>query len=143
MAKRVFDVVAAAALLVLLSPVIAVVAVLVYVRMGTPVLFRQRRPGHRGRPFTIMKFRTMCVDADARKHEIDHLNKHTEEGPRMFKIPNDPRITPFGRFLRKWSLDEIPQLINVVRGEMSLVGPRPLILREDEILAVVSSNGNK
>jgi exopolysaccharide biosynthesis polyprenyl glycosylphosphotransferase len=97
-----------------------------------PVFFRQERMGGGGRRFQILKFRTMYIDADARKQEIEHLNKHNEEGPRMFKAPNDPRITPFGRFLRRWSLDEIPQLVNVVRGEMSLVGPRPLILSEDE-----------
>jgi lipopolysaccharide/colanic/teichoic acid biosynthesis glycosyltransferase len=88
--------------------------------------------GFGGARFRILKFRTMTVDADARKDEIAHLNKHTEAGPRMFKVEADPRVTPVGRFLRRWSLDELPQLINVLRGEMSLVGPRPLILGEDE-----------
>ena len=88
--------------------------------------------GTGGKTFRIFKFRSMFADADERKDEINHLNIHREPGPRMFKIPDDPRITRFGQFLRKWSLDELPQLINVVRGEMSLVGPRPLILGEDE-----------
>jgi lipopolysaccharide/colanic/teichoic acid biosynthesis glycosyltransferase len=80
----------------------------------------------------------MHRDADGRKQEFDHLNKHREQGPRMFKIPNDPRVTRFGAFLRRWSLDELPQLINVLRGEMSLVGPRPLILEEDEHITGLS-----
>ena len=88
--------------------------------------------GYGGRRFSIVKFRTMYVDAEQRKADFAHLNKHTEPGPRMFKIPDDPRVTTFGRFLRRWSLDELPQLWNVLRGEMSLVGPRPLILAEDE-----------
>ena len=99
-----------------------------------PVLFRQVRMGERGRNFRILKFRTMSADAEERKAEVAHLNKHAQSGgdPRMFKIPNDPRITRVGGLLRRYSLDELPQLINVLRGEMSLVGPRPLILDEDE-----------
>ena len=82
----------------------------------------------------MYKFRTMTADADRRKAEFSHLNVHARDGgdPRMFKISNDPRVTRFGTFLRRYSLDELPQLINVVRGEMSLVGPRPLIPEEAE-----------
>jgi lipopolysaccharide/colanic/teichoic acid biosynthesis glycosyltransferase len=98
-----------------------------------PVLFRQRRIGSHDRPFTMLKFRTMVVDAEQRKHELAHLNRHALRGgdPRMFKIPDDPRVTRFGRILRRYELDELPQLWNVLKGEMSLVGPRPLILDED------------
>ena len=78
--------------------------------------------GAGGRRFRIFKFRSMYVDADDRKRDVEHLNKHVEDGPRMFKVPADPRTTRFGCFLRRWSLDELPQLINVLRGEMSLVG---------------------
>jgi exopolysaccharide biosynthesis polyprenyl glycosylphosphotransferase len=130
--KRALDVTLAGFGLLVASPFLLYCAWKIKRESPGPVFFRQERMGVGGSRFQIMKFRTMYADADARKHEIDHLNKHTEQGPRMFKIPDDPRITPFGRFLRKWSLDEIPQLINVVRGEMSLVGPRPLILAEDE-----------
>ena len=92
-----------------------------------PVLFRQRRCGLNGRPFTIYKFRTMVTDAEQRQHELAAMNEMT--GP-VFKVTNDPRITPIGKFLRKFSIDEFPQLFNVLRGEMSLVGPRPLPVDE-------------
>jgi exopolysaccharide biosynthesis polyprenyl glycosylphosphotransferase len=130
--KRTLDVSLAALGLFLTAPFLLYSAWRIKTQSPGPVFFRQERIGAGGRRFEIFKFRTMYMDADERKHEIEHLNKHTESGARMFKVPDDPRVTPFGRFLRKWSLDEIPQLINVVRGEMSLVGPRPLILTEDE-----------
>ena len=127
-AKRTLDVAASATLLVLLSPVLAVIAILVRATSPGPALFRQTRVGRDGRRFQVLKFRSMVVDAEQRKHELAALN----EADGLFKIANDPRITPFGRFLRRRLLDELPQLINVLRGEMSLVGPRPLIVDEDE-----------
>jgi exopolysaccharide biosynthesis polyprenyl glycosylphosphotransferase len=129
--KRVLDLAVAVVMLALLSPLFAFIALRIKLEAPGPVFFRQERIGNRGRRFRIYKFRSMYIDADARKSDVGHLNKHDETGPTMFKIPEDPRITPFGRTLRKWSLDELPQLINVVRGEMSLVGPRPLIIEED------------
>ena len=129
--KRALDIVVAAVMLTLLSPLFAYVALRIKLEAPGPVFFRQERIGWRGRRFRIYKFRSMYIDADARKGDVGHLNKHEEDGPTMFKIPEDPRITPFGRWLRKWSVDELPQLINVLRGEMSLVGPRPLIIEED------------
>ena len=132
--KRSLDVVASAVGLLLLSPVLLLIALAIKLDSPGPVFFRQVRMGERDRRFRIWKFRTMSVDAEERKSELTHLNKHAHNGgdPRMFKIPNDPRITRVGAFLRRYSLDELPQLLNVLRGEMSLVGPRPLILDEDE-----------
>lgn len=125
--KRLFDLVISSLLLALAAPVIAGVALLVRLREGGPVLFRQRRCGVHGRQFTLYKFRTMVADAETRRREIDHLNEM--DGP-VFKTRNDPRVTPLGRRLRKFSLDELPQLWNVLRGDMSLVGPRPPIPEE-------------
>lgn len=125
--KRAIDVVGAAAGLVLLSPILVITAVAVYLTDGSPVLFRQPRVGFRGRPFTIVKFRTMCHDAEARYAELAALS---DTRGAAFKMTNDPRITRIGRILRKTSIDELPQLWNVLRGEMSLVGPRPAPPRE-------------
>jgi exopolysaccharide biosynthesis polyprenyl glycosylphosphotransferase len=131
--KRTFDFVVALVAAVLLTPLLLVVAIAVRVESAGPVFFRQTRVGHNGALFRIWKFRTMQADADARKAEVAHLNKHLQPGgdSRMFKIENDPRVTRVGGFLRRYSLDELPQLLNVIKGEMSLVGPRPLILDED------------
>jgi exopolysaccharide biosynthesis polyprenyl glycosylphosphotransferase len=131
--KRSLDLLFAIPGVILLSPLLAAIALAIKLDTRGPVFFRQVRMGSGG-AFRIWKFRTMVADADARKHQVAHLNQHLREGgdPRMFKIPGDPRITRVGRFLRRYSLDELPQLINVLTGEMSLVGPRPLILAEDQ-----------
>jgi exopolysaccharide biosynthesis polyprenyl glycosylphosphotransferase len=125
--KRCIDIVGAAAALVLTSPVIAASALAIRLNDGGPVLFRQIRCGQNGRTFTMFKLRTMCIDADEQKVELAHLNEC--DGP-IFKCRNDPRITRVGRTLRKLSLDELPQLWNVLRGDMSLVGPRPPVPEE-------------
>jgi exopolysaccharide biosynthesis polyprenyl glycosylphosphotransferase len=132
--KRMTDLVISVFALVLLAPVFALIALLIKRDSPGPVFFRQVRMGRRDHTFRIYKFRTMAIDADERKAAVAHLNKHASDGgdPRMFKIPEDPRVTRVGRFLRRWSLDELPQLINVLKGQMSLVGPRPLILDEDQ-----------
>ncbi len=131
--KRTMDLVLAMGTLVLLSPLLLLIAIVIKLESPGPVIFRQVRMGKGDRKFSVLKFRTMVADADARKAEVAHLNKHGVNGgdPRMFKIPDDPRTTRVGRVLRRYSLDEFPQLWNVVRNEMSLVGPRPLILAED------------
>jgi exopolysaccharide biosynthesis polyprenyl glycosylphosphotransferase len=131
--KRSLDLIGASAGLVVLAPFLAVVALAIKLESRGPVLFRQVRMGAGRLPFHILKFRTMTADADGRKADFAHLNKHVRNGgdPRMFKIENDPRVTHVGRVLRRFSVDELPQLWNVVRDEMSLVGPRPLILEED------------
>jgi lipopolysaccharide/colanic/teichoic acid biosynthesis glycosyltransferase len=116
----------------LLSPVLLASAVAIKLDSRGAVLFHQVRRGEKGRLFRIHKLRTMVVDAEERKPELAELNMHNGDDPRMFKVPGDPRVTGVGAFLRRWSIDELPQLFNVLRGEMSLVGPRPLILEEDE-----------
>ena len=125
--KRWFDLVAASLLILILSPVMLAAAVLIKLTSPGPVLFRQERMGLNGRRFTMYKFRSMYVDAEARLKEL--MDKNEMSGP-VFKMADDPRITPVGRFLRKFSIDELPQLFNVVKGDMSLVGPRPPIYRE-------------
>jgi exopolysaccharide biosynthesis polyprenyl glycosylphosphotransferase len=132
--KRTMDVVVAGAGLIVLAPLFALIGCAIKLDSRGPMLFRQVRMGGDGKPFRILKFRTMVADAEERKATLGSLNKHAKPGsdPRMFKIPDDPRITKVGSLLRRFSLDELPQLINVFKGEMSLVGPRPLILEEHE-----------
>lgn len=123
MIKRLLDVIIAASLLIILSPLMLLIALAIRLTSGAPVLFRWQVVGENGRPFTGFKFRTMVVGADRIKEELLHLNE-MNGGP-VFKMKEDPRITPIGRFLRKFSLDELPQLWSVLKGDMSLVGPRP------------------
>jgi len=125
--KRAIDVVGAALLLLLASPLLVVVALLIRISSRGPVIFRQVRSGFHGRAFQMYKLRTMVADAESRRSEVLHLNEM--DGP-VFKITDDPRRTWLGRFIRRYSVDELPQLVNVIKGEMSLVGPRPLPLYE-------------
>ncbi|MEU4424416.1 sugar transferase [Actinoplanes sp. NPDC024001] len=127
--KTIFDRVGALVLLLLSAPVLAVVAALVMFGPGGrgPAIFRQERVGKDGRPFTLYKFRTMVVNAEARLQELRNLNDTDGE---LFKMRRDPRVTPVGQWLRRFSLDELPQLFNVLKGDMSLVGPRPPLARE-------------
>jgi exopolysaccharide biosynthesis polyprenyl glycosylphosphotransferase len=126
--KRGFDLVVGSILLVLVGPVMAAIAVAIRLDSKGPVLYRQPRVGRDGRHFRIFKFRSMVTDADEQKDRLRALN---EAGVGLFKITHDPRVTRVGRFLRNTSLDELPQLFNVLLGEMSLVGPRPLVIDED------------
>jgi lipopolysaccharide/colanic/teichoic acid biosynthesis glycosyltransferase len=126
-AKRLIDVVVSATLLVLLSPVLSVITISVKLASDGPVLYPWKVLGENGRPFVGFKFRTMVRDADALKPQLQHLNERS--GP-VFKMAKDPRVTPIGRWLRKHSLDELPQLWSVLVGDMSLVGPRPVFASE-------------
>jgi exopolysaccharide biosynthesis polyprenyl glycosylphosphotransferase len=128
--KRTMDVILSLGALVVVSPALFWIAVAIKLDSKGPVLFRQTRMGLGGRPFQILKFRTMVADADAQKARLLHLNQYPDS--RLFKIKHDPRITRLGGFLRKTSLDELPQLWNVLRGDMSLVGPRPCVPEEFE-----------
>jgi exopolysaccharide biosynthesis polyprenyl glycosylphosphotransferase len=130
--KRCLDLAGAIVGLVLLAPLFAVIALAVKLDSPGPAFFHQVRMGRGDRTFRIVKFRTMAADAEQRKAQVAHLNRHARNGgdARMFKIVGDPRVTRVGRLLRRLSIDELPQLWNVLRGEMSLVGPRPLILDE-------------
>lgn len=125
--KRVLDFVGSALGLILLSPLMLAIAVAIKLDSSGPVFYRDRRVGKKGTTFDCLKFRTMQVNADKMLDELAHLN---ERKGLLFKITNDPRVTALGRFLRRYSLDELPQLINVLKGEMSLVGPRPPALQE-------------
>jgi exopolysaccharide biosynthesis polyprenyl glycosylphosphotransferase len=125
--KRFFDIVMSSAALVVLSPLLLAVAAVIKLTSRGPVLFHQERTGLYGRPFRMLKFRSMVMDAEKRKAEL--LSKNEQSGP-VFKMKNDPRITAVGRFIRKYSIDELPQLVNVLRGDMSVVGPRPPIPSE-------------
>jgi exopolysaccharide biosynthesis polyprenyl glycosylphosphotransferase len=127
--KRVVDIVVSLTMIILLLPLLALTALLIKLTSRGPAVFVQKRLGLNKRHFGIYKFRTMVMNAEKRMKEIEHLNEVT--GP-VFKIKNDPRITPLGRILRKASIDELPQLFNVLKGDMSLVGPRPLPIRDYE-----------
>jgi exopolysaccharide biosynthesis polyprenyl glycosylphosphotransferase len=131
--KRAFDIVVAAFLLLFLLPCFALIALAIKADSPGPVFFRQERIGSKG-PFTIFKFRSMYDDADAMKHRFAHLNLYLAEhgDSRMFKIEDDPRVTRIGTLIRRYFADELPQIFNVLRGDMSLVGPRPLIPAEDQ-----------
>jgi exopolysaccharide biosynthesis polyprenyl glycosylphosphotransferase len=130
--KRAFDLTAASLGLLAVAPILALIAAAIRLDSRGPVLFRQVRVGRDGQHFHIFKFRSMVVDADDQKDQLRALNEVGEPDSGMFKLTNDPRVTRVGALLRKTSLDELPQLFNVVRGEMSLVGPRPLVTEEDE-----------
>jgi exopolysaccharide biosynthesis polyprenyl glycosylphosphotransferase len=125
--KRAFDLAGASILIVFLSPMLASIAITIKLTSRGPVLFRSRRPGIGGQPFDCLKFRTMHTDAEQLQSELETAN---EASGALFKIRQDPRLAPIGGFLRRFSLDELPQLFNVLRGEMSLVGPRPLPQRD-------------
>jgi lipopolysaccharide/colanic/teichoic acid biosynthesis glycosyltransferase len=126
--KRTFDIVGAAAGLLVVAPVLIVAAIAIKLETPGPLVFRQLRVGRHGERFEMLKLRSMYAWADAAKDEYVHLNEGADG---LFKIPDDPRVTRVGRVLRRWQIDELPQLVNVLKGEMSLVGPRPLIPEED------------
>ena len=127
--KRGIDILGASLGMVMLSPIMGSAALLVRVGSTGPVIFSQNRAGLGGKPFKIFKFRTMCVDAEAKQAELRKISE--QDGP-AFKLKNDPRVTRIGKILRKTSIDELPQLLNVLKGDMTLVGPRPLPISESE-----------
>jgi exopolysaccharide biosynthesis polyprenyl glycosylphosphotransferase len=129
--KRGFDLIGSAVLILVLSPLMGLIALAIKLTSRGPIIYRSSRPGIGGAPFPCLKFRTMFHDAEHRQAELEARN---EQAGVLFKIRQDPRVTPVGRFLRRWSLDELPQLFNVQRGQMSLVGPRPLPQRDYERL---------
>lgn len=126
--KRIIDILGAGVGILLLSPLMLAIALVISLDSKGPIFFRQERLGRGGKPFSIWKFRTMVVNAERLLQDLEHLNE--SEGGILFKMREDPRITRVGKFLRRTSLDELPQLFNVLQGTMSLVGPRPLQLRD-------------
>ena len=139
LSKRAVDLAGTIVGLILLAPVLLVIAALIKLDSRGPVIFRQRRLGLGGREFWFYKFRTMVPDAERKLAELESRNESA--GGVLFKIKHDPRVTRLGRFLRRTSLDELPQLFNVLRGDMSLVGPRPLQLRDCERLQRLDPEG--
>ena len=127
--KRFFDICLSSAALVVLSPLLLVIAILIYLEDKGPVIYSQTRIGKDGRAFKLYKFRSMCVDADERLRDLQKLNER--DGP-VFKIRDDPRVTKIGKFIRKTCIDELPQLVNIIKGDMSIVGPRPPLPNEVE-----------
>lgn len=127
--KRLFDICLSSAALVVLSPLLLVIAILIYLEDKGPVIYSQTRIGKDGRAFKLYKFRSMCVDADEKLKDLQELNER--DGP-VFKIKNDPRVTKVGKFIRKTCIDELPQLVNIIKGDMSIVGPRPPLPNEVE-----------
>jgi lipopolysaccharide/colanic/teichoic acid biosynthesis glycosyltransferase len=130
--KRSVDLTGALVGLIMLAPLILFIALLIRIENRGPILFRQLRRGYRGRLFRVIKFRTMTTDAEARLGSLEDSNESA--GGVLFKLRDDPRVTWLGQFLRRFSLDELPQIFNVLLGEMSLVGPRPLQVRDSERL---------
>lgn len=127
--KRFFDICLSSAALVVLSPLLLVIAILIYLEDKGPVIYSQTRIGKDGRAFKLYKFRSMCVDADEKLKDLQELNER--DGP-VFKIRDDPRVTKVGKFIRKTCIDELPQLVNIIKGDMSIVGPRPPLPNEVE-----------
>ena len=127
--KRFFDICLSFAALVVLSPLLLVIAILIYLEDKGPVIYSQTRIGKDGRAFKLYKFRSMCVDADEKLKDLQKLNER--DGP-VFKIRDDPRVTKIGKFIRKTCIDELPQLVNIIKGDMSIVGPRPPLPNEVE-----------
>ncbi|HZW29097.1 MAG TPA: sugar transferase [Isosphaeraceae bacterium] len=138
--KRGLDLIGAVAGLILLGPLMLALALLIRLDSPGPVFFRQQRRGRNGRLFRMLKFRTMVAGAEQRLGDLEDRNESA--GGVLFKLRDDPRVTRLGRFLRRSSLDELPQLVNVLRGEMSLVGPRPLQLRDSDRLAALDPQGH-
>lgn len=137
--KRLIDIAASAGALLALSPVYALTALLIKLEDGGPIFFKQERIGYRGASFYMWKFRSMVVNADQIKDQLIEQNQHGDSGV-TFKMKHDPRITRVGRFIRKYSVDELPQFWNVFKGEMSIVGPRPCVPREVVMYTVEDRN---